>query len=95
MVKKFIIMNQKKDNCATALVELPENEDVKIKEDLTVRVNRKIPFGHKFALKDINEGEYVYKYGEIIGKASSDIKKGDWIHTKNLKSAYMEVVRNG
>jgi altronate dehydratase len=68
---------------------------VKINEDLTVKVNRKIPFGHKFALKDIKEGEYVYKYGEIIGKASVDIKKGDWIHTKNLKSAYMEVVRNG
>ncbi len=45
-----------------------------------------IPSGHKFALKDIKEGEYVFKYGEIIGKATKDIKKGEWVHTHNVKS---------
>ena len=45
-----------------------------------------IPAGHKFALKDISKGEYVIKYGEIIGKATSDIKKGEWVHTHNVKS---------
>lgn len=45
-----------------------------------------IPSGHKFALKDIKKGEYVIKYGEIIGKASADIKKGEWVHTHNVKS---------
>ncbi len=45
-----------------------------------------IPAGHKFALKDIKEGEYVVKYGEIIGRATRDIKKGEWVHTHNLKS---------
>lgn len=46
----------------------------------------KIPAGHKFALKDINKGEPVVKYGEIIGRATCDIKKGDWVHTHNVKS---------
>lgn len=45
-----------------------------------------IPAGHKVALKDINKGEFVIKYGEVIGRASKDIKKGDWVHTDNLKS---------
>lgn len=45
-----------------------------------------IPAGHKFALRDIPKGEYVIKYGEIIGRATSDIKKGDWVHTHNVKS---------
>nr|MBO4518018.1 altronate dehydratase [Clostridia bacterium] len=45
-----------------------------------------IPAGHKFALKDITKGEYVIKYGEIIGKATADIKKGEWVHTHNVKS---------
>ena len=45
-----------------------------------------IPAGHKFALCDIAKGEYVVKYGEIIGKATSDIKKGEWVHTHNVKS---------
>ena len=46
----------------------------------------KIPAGHKFALTDIAEGEYVIKYGEIIGKATQNIAKGDWVHTHNVKS---------
>ena len=45
-----------------------------------------IPAGHKFALKDIKKGEYIVKYGEIIGKATEDIKKGEWVHTHNVKS---------
>lgn len=48
--------------------------------------NDDIPAGHKFALKDINKGEYVIKYGQIIGKATCDIKKGEWVHTHNVKS---------
>lgn len=45
-----------------------------------------IPAGHKFALRDIKAGEYVIKYGEIIGRATSDIKTGEWVHTHNVKS---------
>lgn len=45
-----------------------------------------IPAGHKFALRDINKGEYIIKYGEIIGRATTDIKKGEWVHTHNVKS---------
>ncbi len=45
-----------------------------------------IPAGHKFALRDIAKGEYVIKYGEIIGRATSDIQKGEWVHTHNVKS---------
>lgn len=45
-----------------------------------------IPAGHKFALKDIKKGEYIVKYGEVIGRATADIKKGEWVHTHNVKS---------
>ncbi len=45
-----------------------------------------IPAGHKYALKDIAKGECIIKYGEIIGRATSDIKAGDWVHTHNVKS---------
>ena len=53
---------------------------------VVIAPNSDIKLGHKIALKDIREGEYVFKYGHIIGKASKDIKKGEWIHTHNLKS---------
>ena len=48
--------------------------------------NEKIPAGHKYALRDIAKGEYVIKYGEIIGRATTDIKQGEWVHTHNVKS---------
>ena len=48
--------------------------------------NEKIPAGHKYALRPISMGEYVIKYGEIIGKATQDIAKGEWVHTHNVKS---------
>ena len=48
--------------------------------------NDKIPAGHKYALKEIAQGEYVIKYGEIIGRATQDIAQGEWVHTHNVKS---------
>ena len=42
--------------------------------------------GHKYALRDIACGEYVIKYGEIIGRATSDIPAGEWVHTHNMES---------
>ena len=45
-----------------------------------------IPAGHKYALRDIAQGEYVVKYGEIIGRATQEIKSGEWVHTHNVKS---------
>lgn len=58
------------------------------KDNVGVRLAGKdnIPAGHKFALRDISAGEYVIKYGEIIGKATADIKKGEWVHIHNVKS---------
>lgn len=45
-----------------------------------------IPIGHKFALRDIDIGEDVIKYGHSIGRATAKISKGEWVHTHNLHS---------
>ncbi|MBE6835107.1 MAG: altronate dehydratase [Ruminococcaceae bacterium] len=42
--------------------------------------------GHKYALTDIKEGEQIMKYGFPIGKATADIKKGEPVHSHNLKT---------
>lgn len=42
--------------------------------------------GHKIAVNDIKMGENIIKYGYVIGSATVDIKKGQWIHTHNLKT---------
>lgn len=42
--------------------------------------------GHKYADRDIKKGEDIIKYGCSIGHATSDIKKGEHVHTHNLKT---------
>ncbi|HOB36700.1 MAG TPA: altronate dehydratase family protein [Candidatus Avimonas sp.] len=48
--------------------------------------------GHKTALTDIKEGENIIKYGFPIGRATRDIKKGELVHTHNLKTNLEGVV---
>lgn len=49
-----------------------------------VEVN--VDTGHKYAVCDIKKGENIIKYGMPIGHATEDIKKGDHVHTHNLKT---------
>lgn len=81
---KFIKINEN-DNVAVALEVLPANTTVRV-GDAEVTTTAEIPAGHKFALVDIAEGTPVVKYGFRIGNATAAIKKGDWIHTHNLKT---------
>ncbi len=46
--------------------------------------------GHKYALRDIPQGEDIIKYGYPIGHATVDIKKGDHVHTHNVKTNLSE-----
>ena len=88
--EKFILMNLE-DNCATALQQISKNSEIKI-NDKIIKINQEILMGHKFAIEDINEGDSIIKYGEIIGVATKDIISGDWIHIHNIKSHYLEVI---
>ena len=86
---KFIIIKDS-DNCATSLEDLHEGTEIEINASFSLKINDDVPLGHKFALKDIKRGQHVIKYNQIIGVATVDIKIGDWIHTHNIKSAYLE-----
>lgn len=48
--------------------------------------------GHKYALCDIKNGENIIKYGNPIGHATVDIKKGEHIHTHNMKTNLSGVI---
>ena len=52
----------------------------------------KVPPAHKIARRPIKKGEYIIKYGEIIGRATADIKEGEWVHSHNLRSHLDETV---
>ncbi len=49
-----------------------------------VRVSRLIPTGHKVALRAIEAGAAVHKYGQVIGFATAPIAPGNHVHSHNL-----------
>ena len=71
-----------------------ENKTILLDPTDDVRVNldtgSSIPVGHKLAVRNIKAGEYVRKYGEIIGVAKCDISAGEWVHSHNLRSSLDE-----
>jgi altronate dehydratase small subunit len=78
------------DNVATALRPLAAGEliELSIGESKTsVKLIQSVPFGHKFALRDILAGHNVVKYGEKIGLATSAISKGEHVHTHNVEGS--------
>jgi galactarate dehydratase len=48
-----------------------------------------VPQGHKVALQAIAQGDTIIRYGEVIGYANQDIRKGAWIseHQVDLPKA--------
>jgi altronate dehydratase small subunit len=85
---KAIVINER-DNVATALEPLQVGAQVfaglhgRVEE---IRLASDIPQGHKFALKDIEEGEAVIKYGEPIGQSTIKITRGEHVHIHNVIS---------
>lgn len=75
----------KKDNVAVALKDVKESENV-VGAYKELIVSEDILFGHKVALEDIEKDGMVIKYGAPIGKAITRIKKGQWIHSHNMKT---------
>lgn len=49
-------------------------------------VRKKIPFGHKVAIRDIATGSPIVRYGYSIGVATADIKRGEHVHSHNMRS---------
>ena len=87
-----------KDNVMTALADIKAGEEVKLKtkgKEITYQCNQDVPFGHKIAIGDIKKGDKIIKYGEPIGSATQDIKKGDWVHTHNVKDDYIVLDKSG
>lgn len=78
-----------RDNVAVLLEDVKAGDTVEVvgqdaREYVTALQN--IRQGHKIALADIPSGSYVYKYGEPIGVATKDIRRGEHVHVHNLDS---------
>lgn len=77
-----------KDDVATALRDLQPGETIfyRCGDGMTaLDVLDRVPFGHKIAIRAISDGSHVYKYGEVIGKATSGIGPGRHVHVHNIE----------
>lgn len=83
-MKQYIKINPG-DNVCVALAPIAKGTVLDLGGE-TVTALDEIPQGHKIALCDIPQGGQVMKYGCRIGFASQEIKKGQWIHTHNVKT---------
>lgn len=82
-LEQFALLLREGDDVAVAKTRIPAETTLVFGND-NVTTATEIRPGHKFALKNVGEGEPVRKYGQIIGYATISVAAGDWVHTQNL-----------
>lgn len=73
------------DNVAIAITGLAKGETA-VYQGVSYTALDDIPVNHKIALQDFQQGDTVIKYGNGIGVVTKDIRKGEWVHSHNMKT---------
>jgi len=90
MTKRIGIRIDPDDNVVTVVEDAgPEDEINFVTGGGSQRIvpRQATAMGHKVALRDIEAGEKIIKYGQTIGTAAQDIRQGDHVHVHNVRSA--------
>lgn len=83
-MKDYIQINPK-DDVIILLKDCKKGETI---DSITLLDDVKM--GHKVANHDMSKGHHLIKYGNVIGILTEDVKKGQWIHSHNLKTSLGE-----
>jgi len=85
---EYAVVLHGRDNVATALVDVLPGWYECVRDDrrTTLCVPDLIPAGFKLALADIGRGERIFKYGYVIGLATTTIEAGRCVHVHNMSS---------
>jgi altronate dehydratase small subunit len=89
MSKIRAIVMKSSDNVCTVVENIEAGSVIDVQdngEKISITVSERIPFGHKFALRAIQQGGPIIKYGEVIGVATREITPGQHVHVHNLES---------
>ena len=89
-MKKGLKLNPK-DNVGVVLENVRAGEPVDFGNGLILTAHEDIMTPHKMALCDMKAGEFVIKYGEVMGYATQDIRCGDFVHVHNCD--YEKIMR--
>lgn len=78
--KQAIRLNDN-DDVVIALRDLAEGSEL---HEFGITLKAYVPRGHKVATRNLNVGENIIRYGQIIGQATHVIKAGDHVHVQNM-----------
>lgn len=78
------------DNVATMLEDGAELAQVVGQNPRRINLQHIVPSGHKVALTGICAGQPIVKFGQTIGRATQEIRTGQWVHLHNCASNYDE-----
>ncbi len=83
-MQKKLIKVQAEDNVAIALVDLVQGDRVQFEgKEIIVLSNTKAK--HKISLVDLDKEDEIFMYGVLVGKAVSEINRGDLLTTENVR----------
>jgi altronate hydrolase len=83
MQKKLIKVNPA-DNVIVALTDLVQGEQITFEGNIVTPATA-AKAKHKIAETDLNEGDSIFMYGVLIGKATKFIQKGEVLTTENVR----------
>jgi altronate hydrolase len=84
----MLIRLAEQDNVAVATRNLAKGIGVEV-EGVALTTRDAIPFAHKVAIRAIEPGGQVFKYGVPIGRAKVAIEPGRHVHVHNIRSDYV------
>lgn len=93
------LMHDEVDDVAVVIADVAAGSEVQTmtlegKAMGTVKATEAIPLGHKIAVRDMEAGKEVIKYGRTIGMTTGRIAKGGHVHTQNIRSIRWEYSTN-
>jgi altronate hydrolase len=91
-VKPLVLKLHPSDNVAVAPFSLPAGTDVTV-DGRSISLCEAVPAGHKIALAELSVGTQVVKYGHSIGEITQPVRRGEWVHTHNLKTSLSGVIK--
>ena len=92
MPNPHVLIHNQNDNVGVVVIEgLQEGTEMlcvitATNDEFRLTARADVSIGHKVALKDLALGDTAIKYGEDIGKIVAAARKGDHVHTHNLKT---------
>lgn len=84
-MKRKAVLIQENDTVLTVLEPVQAGEEVNAGTEELVALEE-IPQYHKIARVEMKRGDVIYKYGQPMGYATTDIGIGQWVHTHNADS---------